>query len=110
MNQKRQIDVDQRISGREPLPRESSTAKTVDDPFIPTQRIGVRLQEFVLRDFDAPRSELHLDRTQKFEFRQEESGSALNIDSKEEYSKNPMTQIARILRGSKCDVYVVFCR
>ena len=50
------------------------------------------------------------DRTQKFEFRQEESGSALTIDSKEEYSKNSMTQIARILHGSKCDVYVVFCR
>jgi hypothetical protein len=54
MNQKRQIDVDQRIGGREPLPRESRTAKTIDDPFIPAQQIGVRLQEFMLRDFDTP--------------------------------------------------------
>jgi hypothetical protein len=26
-----------------------------------------------------------------------------------EYSKNPATQFTRILHGSKCDVYVVFC-
>jgi hypothetical protein len=59
MNQKRQVDVDQRIGGREPLPRDSRTAKTIDDSFIPAQQIGVRLQEFVLRNFDAPRSESH---------------------------------------------------
>jgi hypothetical protein len=59
MNQKGQIDVDQRIGCRKPLPRESRTAKAIDDPFILAQQIGVRLSEFVLRDFDAPRSELH---------------------------------------------------
>jgi hypothetical protein len=33
----------------------------------------------------------------------------LNIDFKKEYSKDPVTQITRILHGSECDVYVVFC-
>src|SRR5215472_18678302 len=59
MNKERQIDVDQRIGEREPLPGESRAAKTVDDPLIATQHIGVQLQEFIRRDFCAPRSELH---------------------------------------------------
>jgi hypothetical protein len=50
------------------------------------------------------------ERRRKFVFRQIESDSGLNADFKEEYSKGPATKIARILHGSKCDVYVVFCR
>ena len=49
------------------------------------------------------------ERTQKFEFGQTKWGSGLNADFKEEYSKGLATQIARILHGSKCDVYVAFC-
>ena len=59
MHQEWQIDVDQRIGGSESFPRESRTAKTIDDPLILAQQIGVRLQELVLGDFYAPRSELH---------------------------------------------------
>src|SRR5262245_66380817 len=51
MNQKRQIDVDQRIGGREPLPRESRAAEAIDDPFIPAQQFSVRRCEFLLRGF-----------------------------------------------------------
>ena len=59
VTQKGEIDVDQRIRGREPLPSECRTAETIDDPLIPAQQIGVRLQEFVLGNFDASRGELH---------------------------------------------------
>jgi hypothetical protein len=38
---------------------ESRTAKPIYDPLTSAQQIGVRLQELVLRNFDAPRSELH---------------------------------------------------
>ena len=59
MKQKWQVDIDQRIGSREPLPRESLTAKAIDDPLLLTQQIGVRLQELVLGYFDASRFELH---------------------------------------------------
>jgi hypothetical protein len=48
------------------------------------------------------------EQTHKFESGQLSRHAELNIDSKSEYSKNIVTQIARILRGWKCDVYVVF--
>jgi hypothetical protein len=47
--------------------------------------------------------------TQKFEFGPTKSESGLNADFEEEYSKGRATQIAWILQGSKCDVYVAFC-
>jgi hypothetical protein len=43
MDPKRQIDVDQRVGGREPLPGGSHGAEAIDDPFVATQDIGVRL-------------------------------------------------------------------
>jgi hypothetical protein len=42
--------------------------------------------------------------SQKFEFGQMKSGSRLDADFKEEYSEGPVTEIARILHGSKCRV------
>src|SRR5262245_18700349 len=59
MKQKWQIDVDQRIGGREPLPRENLTVKAIDDPLLSAQQTGVRLQELVAGYFDASRFELH---------------------------------------------------
>src|SRR5262245_13350379 len=59
MKQKWEVDIDQRIGGREPLPRESLTAKAIDDPLLSAQQIGVCLQELVLGYFDASRFELH---------------------------------------------------
>jgi hypothetical protein len=50
---------------------------------------------------------MNFEQMQKFEFGK--TGSGLIADSREEYSKGLATQIARILRGSKCDVYVAFC-
>jgi hypothetical protein len=51
--------MDQRIGGGEPLPGNRHIAKPVDDPFVTAEDIGVRLQEFVMRDFCAARPELH---------------------------------------------------
>jgi len=46
---------------------------------------------------------------QKFELDKLSRDPVLNIDFKKEYFENPVTQIAQILRGSKCDVYIVSC-
>jgi hypothetical protein len=52
MGRERQIDVDQRIGGGEPLPGRRN-AKSVNDPFVTAQQLGVRLEVFVVRDFAA---------------------------------------------------------
>ena len=57
--QKGKIDIDQRVRDSEPLPSEGRTPETINNPTIPGQQIGVRLQELMLGNFDASRRELH---------------------------------------------------
>jgi len=59
MSEERQINVNQRIGDRKPFPGSRHVAEAVDDPFVTPQEIGVRLQEFVMRDFRAAGPELH---------------------------------------------------
>jgi hypothetical protein len=54
MREERQIDVYKRIGGGEPLPSERRTAEAIDDPFVLAQETGVRLQELLVRDSEAP--------------------------------------------------------
>jgi len=51
VNQERQIRVDQRIGCGESLPNGWHTAKTIDDPLVTVDEIGVYLQVFIVRDW-----------------------------------------------------------
>ena len=42
MRKKRQVDVNERISCREPLPGRCDTAKAINDPLISVEEVGVR--------------------------------------------------------------------
>ena len=62
----RQIDVDQRVGFREPLPGRSNTAKAVDDPLVLAQQVRMRLQVLFVRNSRRRRPELdHVQRIQR---------------------------------------------
>lgn len=50
MRKKRQVDVNERISCREPLPGRCDTAKAINDPLISVEEVGVDLEILLVRD------------------------------------------------------------
>ena len=65
VREKRQVDVHERVGGREPLPGRRGGAIAVDDPLISLDELGVGLQVLFVRDLAAPGPEL--DRIQRIE-------------------------------------------
>ena len=48
MRKKGQVNVDQRIRRREPLPGRGNTAKAINDPLVSAEKVGVYLQVLVM--------------------------------------------------------------
>ena len=65
VRQKGQVNVHERVGGREPLPGRRGSAIAVDDPLISPDELGVGLQVLFVRDLAAPGPEL--DRIQRIE-------------------------------------------
>src|SRR5262245_9497143 len=65
VHEKRQVDVHERVGRREALPRGSDTAKTIDDPLVSAEEVGVDLQVLLVGNLAPARSEL--DRVQRVE-------------------------------------------
>src|ERR1051325_2043905 len=55
---KRQVDIDQCVGGREPLPGRQPTAKAVDDPLIALEQLGMALEVYLARQLAAAWAEL----------------------------------------------------
>src|SRR5215472_17654397 len=58
VREERQVDVHERVGRGEALPRGGDTAKTIDDPLISAEEVGVYLQVLVVGNPAPARSEL----------------------------------------------------
>jgi hypothetical protein len=55
VHQNGQVDVNQRVGGREPLPSRGDTAKAIDDPIVSAEEVCVFAQVLLARNLSATR-------------------------------------------------------
>lgn len=58
VREERQVDVHERVGRGEALPRGRDTAKTIDDPSVSVEEVGVDLQVLLVGNLASARSEL----------------------------------------------------
>src|SRR5262249_56165283 len=59
VREERQVDVHERVGRGEALPRGRDTTKTIDDPLVSSEEVGVDLQVLLVRNLASARSELY---------------------------------------------------